>query len=134
GPRRLRRRADPRPPGPPCRGPGRRRGPGRPRPLGADAMGALIPVRDDLDLMAGYHSPQVTVDVRLNTNESPLPPPRAWLDALHGEIDAIAFNRYPDRSAAGLRQALAELHGVRPDQVLAANGSNEALQLLFMAY
>ena len=97
-------------------------------------MGALIPVRDDLELMAGYHSPQVVVDVRLNTNESPLPPPPSWLDALHDEIDAIAFNRYPDRSAAALRGAIAELHGVRPDQVFAANGSNEALQLLFMAY
>ena len=34
-------------------------------------------VRDDLALMEGYHSPQVSVDVRLNTNESPLPPPEA---------------------------------------------------------
>ncbi|HEV7886100.1 MAG TPA: histidinol-phosphate transaminase [Acidimicrobiales bacterium] len=97
-------------------------------------MGALIPVRDDLGLFEGYHSPQVAVDVRLNTNESPLPPPPGWLDALHEAVDAIPFHRYPDRSFAALRTGLAELHGVRPDQVFAANGSNEVLQTLLLTY
>ena len=94
----------------------------------------LIPVRDDLQLFAGYHSPQVAVDVRLNTNESPYPPPQGWLAALGEELAAIPFHRYPDREAADLRAALAEFHGVRPDQVFAANGSNEALLLLCLAY
>jgi histidinol-phosphate aminotransferase len=97
-------------------------------------MGALIPVRDDLGLFEGYHSPQVAVDVRLNTNESPLPPPQAWLDALHAAIDDIAFHRYPDRAYRALRGALAELHGVAPEQVFVANGSNEVLQTLLLAY
>jgi histidinol-phosphate aminotransferase len=94
----------------------------------------LIPVRDDLQLFEGYHSPQVAVDVRLNTNESPYPPPAAWVDALQEAIAAVPFHRYPDRDAKDLRAALAELHGVRPDQVLATNGSNEALLLLCLAY
>ena len=94
----------------------------------------LIPVRDDLQLFAGYHSPQVAVDVRLNTNESPYPPPPDWLAALGEELAAIPFHRYPDREASDLRAALAEFHGVRPDQVFAANGSNEALLLLCLAY
>ena len=94
----------------------------------------LIPVRDDLQLFEGYHSPQVAVDVRLNTNESPYPPPSRWLDALREELATIPFHRYPDREAKALRSALAELHGVRPDQVFAANGSNEALLLLCLAY
>ena len=37
--------------------------------------------RADLRAMEGYHSPQVDVAVRLNTNESPEPPPAAWRDA-----------------------------------------------------
>ena len=36
--------------------------------------------RDDLRALEGYHSPQVDVDVRLNTNESPYPPPAAFVD------------------------------------------------------
>ena len=97
-------------------------------------MGALIAPRDDQGLGEGYHSPQVEVDVRLNTNESPYPPPRAWVEALAEHIAVIPFNRYPDRSARALRSALAELHGVGPEQVFAANGSNEVLQTLLLAY
>ena len=91
-------------------------------------------VRDDLGLVEGYHSPQVDVDVRLNTNESPYPPPPALLAQLTEAIGAVPLNRYPDRAAADLRRAIAEHHGVSPEQVLAANGSNEALQLLLLAY
>lgn len=97
-------------------------------------MGALIPRRDDLGLVEGYHSPQVAVDVRLNTNESPYPPPQAWRDDLRDLVASIPFHRYPDRAATALRAALAELHEVRPDQVFAANGSNEVLQSLCLAY
>ena len=97
-------------------------------------MGALIAPRDDQGLGAGYHSAQVTVDVRLNTNESPYPPPRAWVDHMADLVRTIPFHRYPDRNARALRSALAELHGVRPDQVFAANGSNEVLQTLLLTY
>jgi histidinol-phosphate aminotransferase len=76
----------------------------------------------------------VDVAVRLNTNESPLPPPPAWLEAVQAEVAAIPWNRYPDRHAGELRAALARLHGVRPDQVFCANGSNEVLQCLCLAY
>jgi len=97
-------------------------------------MGALIPVRDDLGLFEGYHSPQVDVDVRLNTNESPMPPPAAWLHELHDLLDDIQFHRYPDRAYAALRRGIAETEGVRPEQVFVANGSNEVLQTLLLAY
>jgi histidinol-phosphate aminotransferase len=98
-------------------------------------MTAPLPrLRDDLGLMEGYHSPQVTVAVRLNTNESPYPPPAAWWEAVQAELADVALNRYPDRSAARLRDALATFHGVRADQVFAANGSNEVLQTLLLAY
>ena len=90
--------------------------------------------RPDLGLREGYHSPQMDVAVRLNTNESPLPPPPEWLDELAEELRRIAFNRYPDRQATELRAALADLHQVRPDQVFCANGSNEVLQSLCLAY
>ena len=93
-----------------------------------------VPVRDDLRALEGYHSPQVSVAVRLNTNESPEPPPVAWRDAFAAELSRIEWHRYPDRAATDLRAAIASLHGVRLDQVFAANGSNEVLQTLLLAY
>ena len=94
----------------------------------------LPEARPDLALREGYHSPQVQVEVRLNTNESPLPPPPEWVEALRAEVGRVAFHRYPDRSAHALRAALAKLHGVRADQVFCANGSNEVLQSVCLAY
>lgn len=79
---------------------------------------------------AGYHSPQLEVDVRLNTNESPCPPPDRFSEQLAIELARLDLNRYPDREARTLREAIAERHGVEPAQIFASNGSNEAIQLL----
>lgn len=94
----------------------------------------VIPVRDDLRVLEGYHSPQVDVRVRLNTNESPVPPPAAWRDAFAAELSRVEWHRYPDRQATELRQAIADLHGVSADMVFAANGSNEVLQTILLTY
>ncbi len=97
-------------------------------------MVARLPIRDDLQKMEGYHSAQVTVPVRLNTNESPYPPPDEFTTELARRIADIAWNRYPDRTASALRAAIARSHGVGVDQVFAGNGSNEILQTLLLAY
>jgi histidinol-phosphate aminotransferase len=93
-----------------------------------------VPLRDDLRMLEAYHSPQVAVSVRLNTNESPLPPPRGWVEAVQREIAGIEFNRYPDRSARSLREAIGGLHGVAEERVFCANGSNEVLLCLLLAF
>ncbi|MSO87161.1 MAG: histidinol-phosphate transaminase [Acidimicrobiia bacterium] len=94
----------------------------------------MITPRPDLALLAGYHSAQVAVAVRLNTNEAPEPPPSGFTDALAAEIATLEWHRYPDRSYTALRRAIAAHHGVDPAQVFAANGSNEVLQTLCLAY
>jgi histidinol-phosphate aminotransferase len=98
---------------------------------GADA---LVAPRADLVELEGYHSPQLDVTVRLNTNESPYPPPagfvRGWLDALAD----VPLNRYPDRAARDLRAALGAHLGQPADRLFCANGSNEVLQTLLLTY
>jgi histidinol-phosphate aminotransferase len=97
-------------------------------------VSTVPPIRADLGLGDGYHSPQVEAAVRLNTNESPLPPPDAWLRAVEDELRRVQWHRYPDRGAWALRKAIADFHGVAPEQVWCANGSNEVLQTLLLAY
>ncbi|HEY3842915.1 MAG TPA: histidinol-phosphate transaminase [Acidimicrobiales bacterium] len=97
-------------------------------------MSALPPIRPDLKLSEGYHSPQVDAEVRLNTNESPFPPPEKWTEELLAALSEVSFNRYPDRPATELRAAVADLHGVEAEEVFCANGSNEVLQSLLLAY
>ncbi len=91
-------------------------------------------VRADIALRAGYHSPQLNVNVRLNTNEAPTAPPAGFSDALHRALDEIDWHRYPDRSAGALRSALAKRYSRAPGEVFVANGSNEVLQTIMLTF
>ena len=91
-------------------------------------------LRDDLGDLEGYHSPQVDVSVRLNTNESPYPPPPEFFAAWTAEVSRASAHRYPDRGARALRAALGEFLGRPVEQVFCANGSNEVLQTLLLGY
>ena len=84
--------------------------------------------------MSGYHSAQVDVPVRLNTNESPFPPPAAWLEAVTDIARSIQWNRYPDRAVKELRETIARRHNVDPANIFVANGSNEVIQTILLAY
>lgn len=91
-------------------------------------------VRDDIAMMSGYHSPQLDVSIRLNTNEAPEPPPDAFRERVAAAVHGVAWHRYPSRDASGLRARIAEVEGVDSSQVFAANGSNEVLQTVMLAY
>lgn len=90
--------------------------------------------RSDLASLDGYHSPQLDVEVRLNTNESPYPPPAAFVEAWLGALRDVPLHRYPEREARALREQLATWLGQPVERVFAANGSNEVLQTLLLAY
>ena len=92
------------------------------------------PVRDDLVELPGYHSPQIDVPTRLNTNESPDPPPEAFSAAIAEKLGALEWNRYPDRNATDLRSRIAEHHNVDIENIFVANGSNEVLQTILLAW
>jgi histidinol-phosphate aminotransferase len=97
-----------------------------------------LPVRPELVGEVPYGAPQLDVPYLLNVNENPYPPS----DAVAAEIaTAVAvaaktMNRYPERDAVPLRADLAGYlgHGLTADQVWAANGSNEVMLHVLMAF
>lgn len=91
-------------------------------------------IREDLRDLPPYRAPQVDAAVRLNTNESPWPPPEGYVEDLAARVRTLALHRYPDRDARALRQGLAARHGWQPEGVWVANGSNEILQTLFLTF
>jgi histidinol-phosphate aminotransferase len=101
-----------------------------------------LPIREDLVGIASYGAPQLDVPARLNVNENPFPIPDDLATAMGAAVAeaAVGLNRYPDRDAGRLRQALADylaeeshVH-VAAAQVWAANGSNEVMHHLFLAF
>lgn len=93
-----------------------------------------VPVRPGLEGVEPYGAPQLDVAVRLNTNETPWPPPPAFGEALAKRVAALDLNRYPDRRVWALRAALAERFDLAAERVWVASGSNEVLVQLFQAY
>ena len=97
-------------------------------------MTGLVSPRDDLRALEGYHSPQLDVAVRLNTNESPFPPPPEFVEAWTAALRDAPLHRYPDRAASELRAALGEHLGQPAERLFCANGSNEVLQTMLLTY
>lgn len=85
-----------------------------------------------------YGAPQLDVPVLLNVNENTFGVPADVHAAIVAAVDAAAqgLNRYPDREFTELRTNLARYlgHGLTPDQLWAANGSNEVLQQILQAF
>ncbi len=97
-----------------------------------------LPIRDSLKGRAPYGAPQLHVPVALNVNENTHEISESILVDIISRL-AIALkeiNRYPDREFTQLRLALAKYlgHGLNETQLWAANGSNEILQQIFMAF
>jgi histidinol-phosphate aminotransferase len=90
--------------------------------------------RADLAELDPYVSPQQPARWQMNTNESPLPPPRDLVESFGDRLSELALNRYPDKDAQDLYQALAERTRWSADGLWAANGSNEVLLHLFLAF
>lgn len=70
--------------------------------------------------------------INLASNENAVQPSEAVLAACRDAL--LSVNRYPEASAAELRQALARHHGLDRDRIVCANGSSELISLLCHAY
>jgi histidinol-phosphate aminotransferase len=97
-----------------------------------------LPIRDDLRGQSPYGAPQKHVRVQLNVNENTHPVPDDVAEDIVASIRQAltTVNRYPDREFTELRQSLADYlqHDLTPEQIWAANGSNEVLQQLLQAF
>jgi histidinol-phosphate aminotransferase len=93
-----------------------------------------LEARADLATIEPYVSPQLQARFRMNTNESPYPPPRDLMEDVARQVAASELNRYPDRDADRLFETLARHTGRSPESIWVANGSNEVFLHLFLAF
>lgn len=104
----------------------------------ADIGLADLPLRPELVGEEPYGAPQLDVPVLLNVNENPYPPSAGVVDDITAAVRTAAagINRYPERDAVQLRADLAAYlgHGLGPDHVWAANGSNEVMLHVLQAF
>lgn len=101
---------------------------------------AMLPHIRNLDPYQGVAPVEVMADragippekiIRLNGNENPYGPSPAVARAL---ADFPNFNHYPDPEQRRLRQSLAAYVNVAPERIIAGNGSDELIDLLFRMF
>ena len=77
--------------------------------------------------------PQDKKYIKLNTNESPFPPSPKVIEGLNEE-EKEKLCLYCDPECKSLKKALADLYGVKSDNVFLSNGSDDILNFSFMAF
>ena len=98
------------------------------------------PLREELRGLEPYGAPQLDVPVQLNVNENPYGPSPDVVADIAAAVAGVAstLNRYPDREFVELRDRAGGLPRTRrrhrPEQVWAANGSNEVMLQLLQAF
>ena len=86
-----------------------------------------------LDAYTPGEQPRDMVYIKLNTNESPYPPAPSVVEAMNAQQVEL-LRLYSDPTAKGLKEKLAQLYGVKPENVFVSNGSDEVLNFAFMAF
>ena len=92
--------------------------------------------RPAVDALAGYapgEQPKLDDLVKLNTNENPYPPSPRIAEAL-AEFSIERLRRYPDPTADALRDDIAAHYGVKRENVICGNGSDDLLTMVFRAF
>jgi histidinol-phosphate aminotransferase len=95
---------------------------------------ALRHLRPEVRAMSGYTpGEQVRDCIKLNTNECPWGPSPDVMRMLSAVAEE-SLRLYPDPVSRRLREAAAARYGVSPDQVLAGNGSDDCLTIIYRAF
>lgn len=92
--------------------------------------------RPEIDEMAGYtpgEQPKLVRLIKLNTNENPYQPSPKVTQALH-DFDSYRLHRYPNAMADEFCEKVAEKFDVTRNMVIAANGSDDLLTMVFRAF
>ena len=101
---------------------------------------SMLPHIRGLDVYEGVEPVEVMAEragippekiIRLNGNENPYGPSPAVAKAL---AEFPNFNHYPDPEQRQLRQALSGYVGVDPERIIAGNGSDELIDMLFRMF
>ena len=92
--------------------------------------------RPEVTEMAGYvpgEQPKIPNILKLNTNENPYSP-SPLVAAMLRNYDIDLLRRYPDPRADELCAAAARLHGFTREEVIAGNGSDDILTMIFRCF
>ncbi|MDB5522637.1 MAG: histidinol-phosphate transaminase [Rhizobium sp.] len=90
------------------------------------------PIVSSLKPYVAGEQPRIENLIKLNTNENPYGPSPKAVAAIAAEA-GDRLRLYPDPASMRLRTAIADLHGIKVEEVFVGNGSDEVLAHAFQA-
>ena len=94
----------------------------------------MYEINSKLKRLKAYDPVVGDIKIRLDANESFIPLSGGIKQSLCEAVSAVEFNRYPDPFCTRLCRKLAEIQGVCPENIVAGNGSDELLSVIFSAF
>ncbi len=95
---------------------------------------AMYNLNNKINNLTPYEPLKGDFKIRLDANESFLDIPKHITDEINANLDNLQYNRYPDPMAEDLCNSFAGLFGINPKNVVAGNGSDELISLLFTGF
>ena len=92
----------------------------------------LIPYKPGKPIAEAQREYELGPVFKLASNEAPYGPSPKVVEALKAELPHL--NRYPDANAYDMGQAFSKHYGVRPENLVFGNGSNELIDLLIRVF
>lgn len=88
---------------------------------------------DILDLVAYEPHPYSDV-IKMDANENPHPFPKEVISEIVSALAGDIFSRYPDPMGDELREKIAGFNGVKAENIVLGNGSDELIQLILQTF
>lgn len=94
----------------------------------------MYQLNEKLQQLTPYVPNEKKYRIYLDANESFLEMPAVLREEIHKGLDVLLLNRYPDPLAAEACEAFAAYHGLPVQNIVAGNGSDELISVLFMSF
>lgn len=92
-------------------------------------------IRPEILALSAYHVPPATGMVKLDAMENPYSLPPEVCEEISQLTARAPINRYPDASAASLKNALRKALSIPADmEIMLGNGSDEIIQVIALAF
>jgi histidinol-phosphate aminotransferase len=91
-------------------------------------------IKPEVRKLKAYSVDETPVRIKLDAMESPFPLPDEVRQEIADAVKLVSINRYPDPSAAKLKESIADLWGIGTQRMLLGNGSDEIIQTIILAF
>lgn len=94
----------------------------------------MYKLNDKIKNLTPYEPLKGEYKIRLDANESFKVLPKNIQDDVNSNLEKLSINRYPDPMADALCENFSKFYGVKKEHVVASNGSDELISLIFTGF